>query len=273
MPELPEVETVRRRLAKDLSGKTIASVKVFNGNLRIKIPRNMPRLMANQSIEKVERRAKYLKVLLGNGYTWLTHLGMSGRMFYDGGLQKPQKHTCYRIYFKDGSSLLHNDIRRFGLALVDLESNLKQLNNLGVEPLEGDFTSASLFKFATKSTRQIKTLIMDQKVVVGVGNIYANESLFKARINPVRVSATLTKKELARLVRQIKVVLHEAINEGGSSISDFLDTDGSKGSYQDHFLVYNKEGHPCVRCKNPVIKMTQGGRSSFYCSQCQPESS
>ncbi len=269
MPELPEVETVRLRLTPQVKGKSIIKARVINAALRQPVTRGFARKIADHTIEDIERRAKYLLIRLSGGLSWLVHLGMSGRLHYSAEGLKPQKYTCVWLQLQDGSTILHNDIRRFGLSLLGDDHSFAMLQSLGVEPLESEFSASYLFKQTQKSTRTIKNLIMHQPVVVGVGNIYANEALFLSKILPTRRSNEVSKPEVQRLVRNIKKVLHEAIHEGGSSINDFLDSEGASGSYQDHFLVYSQAGRPCTKCKGTIEKITHDGRSSFICRNCQ----
>ena len=286
MPELPEVETVCRGLAKSITGKTLERLELRRKSLRFPFPRGMAQKCAQQRITAIRRRAKYILIDLANGQTIIAHLGMTGRMVIAAAGEKytPEKHDHVIFHFADGGRVVFNDARRFGvldIAPVHMLEASAHFAHLGPEPLEDTFTPEYLAaKLATRKT-PVKIAIMDQEVVVGVGNIYAAEALFAARIDPTRPAHTLGKAEVKKLWAEIRTVLQKAIAAGGSSIRDYVQSDGELGYFQHHWAVYGKEGEKCPRCntrsaktaplqKNAEItKITQGGRSTFYCPHCQ----
>jgi len=276
MPELPEVETVCRGLDKTITGKTLARLELRRTGLRFPFPRGLVQKCAGQRVTAIRRRAKYILIHLASGDVLIAHLGMSGRMVIAAPDEKyiPEKHDHVVFHFKDGSRVVFNDARRFGVLDIAAEKDLPQSRHfahLGPEPLGADFTPAYLAqKLAGKKTA-IKIAIMDQAVVVGVGNIYAAEALFDARIDPTRAAQTLKPAEIKKLWAAIRHVLEKAIAAGGSSIRDYVQSDGELGYFQHQWAVYDKEGEKCRGCTCPLPKtggikrITQGGRSTFYC--------
>jgi formamidopyrimidine-DNA glycosylase len=279
MPELPEVETVCRGLSKALKGQTIEAVTVNRKDLRIPFPRRLPE-MAGARVESIGRRAKYILIRLNNDETMIVHLGMSGRMVVKGKAEtyRPEKHDHMLLKMRDGTKVVFNDARRFGLVDLVATSALEQhklLKHLGPEPLEPAFNAEYLAgKFKGKKVA-VKLAIMDQTIVVGVGNIYASEALFRAGIGPKRKARTLKKPELDKLVSSIRIVLQEAIKAGGSSLRDYVQADGELGYFQHRWAVYDKAGQKCPGCTcdikktGGIKKFTQGARSTFYCPQKQ----
>ncbi len=277
MPELPEVETTMRGLAKIMSGQVIAAATVRRADLRWPLPKNMAQKLTGRRIAGLSRRAKYILMQLDKNETWIIHLGMSGRMAVIGADQyaKPQKHDHVLVSIKRGAHIAFNDPRRFGmmdLTATDKIADYKLFKTLGFEPLEKYFTGKALFeKLRFKKKIAVKLAIMDQRVVVGVGNIYASESLYYAGIDPRRKASSLTSAECADLVKAIKKVLQKAIKAGGSSLRDYVQSDGNLGNFQNEFAVYDRAGKYCPKraCKGVIEKFTQGGRSTYYCPECQ----
>lgn len=283
MPELPEVETTRRGLLP-LVGNTVKSVTIRHRTLRWPIPPQLIDLLPNQKLLTLTRRAKYILCefgtqtpsdkIIGNqnaGGVLLLHLGMSGRICLLDANYPPEKHDHFDIEFHDGQVLRLRDPRRFGAVLwIDNKNNDHVLlNSLGPEPLEDDFNAKYLHKTLATKSLAIKNAIMDGHVVVGVGNIYASESLFRARIHPETPAKKLSLAKCDRLVKEIKSTLNDALEAGGSSLRDFFGTDGNPGYFQQAYFVYARTGEPCKVCSNPIKCIRLGQRSTFYCEQCQ----
>jgi len=271
MPELPEVETVVNGLKPQITGAKLVSVSNSGKNLRYPLPDFS--ILLQQHIQKVERRAKYLLFHFEHGQTLIWHLGMTGQFHVLGKHEAPAKHEHVTLTFADGHTLRYRDTRRFGYAGLCDTNALEEhawFAKLGVEPLLHDFSGDYLRDILKTRKTSIKQAIMDNHVVVGVGNIYASESLFRAGINPAQVANHLKPKQYTSLVQHIKTVLKEAIEAGGSTISDFVKADGKPGYFAHSFKVYGREGKPCFICKKSVEKIVQGGRASFFCRQCQP---
>ena len=279
MPELPEVETVCRGLSKALLGLRIAAITVNRKGLRIPFPARLPE-MAGARVESIDRRAKYILIRLNNAETMIVHLGMSGRMTITPRAEtySPEKHDHMLIKMQDGTQVVFNDARRFGLVDLVASNALgdhKLFQHLGPEPLEKGFDAAYLAEKLKDKKVAIKLAIMDQTVVVGVGNIYASEALFRAGISPRRRAKTLKKPEIAKLIAAIHKVLNDAIKAGGSSLRDYVQADGELGYFQHHWAVYDKAGAKCPGCScdigktGGIRKMTQGARSTFYCPRKQ----
>ncbi|MDX2072953.1 MAG: bifunctional DNA-formamidopyrimidine glycosylase/DNA-(apurinic or apyrimidinic site) lyase [Alphaproteobacteria bacterium] len=273
MPELPEVETVVRGLSASITGSRIRAVRLRRKDLRFPFPRGFAAALAGARILGVSRRAKYLLFTLDNDYSIISHLGMSGRFIIPAlvagsGLSK---HDHVIITLDDGRTLIYNDPRRFGvMTLVKTADATRHplLRNLGPEPLSSDFTASYLKAELLRRKGAVKPVLMDQKLVVGVGNIYASEALFLAGIDP-RMSAPKAAPEAALLVKSIRKVLRDAIASGGSSLRDFVHISGESGYFQHRFNVYGREGEPCFACKTPLRGIRQAGRATFYCPKCQ----
>ena len=268
MPELPEVETIRFGL-ESLIGKKVTKIFRSNKKLRIESALNLKDLEGSK-INSIDRRARYLIINFNNKKSLVIHLGMSGRLVFSDDFSG--KHNHFIMEFNQGPSLIFNDPRRFGfIDLVETNSlqNHKSLANLGPEPLSPEFNAKYLAKKLSNKKMNIKTTMMDNEIVVGVGNIYISESLFDAKISPLRSSSLLTIDEIKKLTSSIKKILKKAIEAGGSSISDYVKSDGEIGNFQNNFNVYGREGKKCLLCKNLIRKIVQNGRSSFYCQQCQ----
>lgn len=270
MPELPEVETAMRGLAARLVGRTITEVAQRRADLRFPLPPALPERLAGCRIQRFERRAKYILAALDNGHRLLLHLGMSGRLLFDGEAAGPHEHLTFR--FDDGTVLRYVDPRRFGMLDLVAETMLEthpRLAGLGLEPLDPSFDGRALQRVMKGRISPIKTAIMNQKLVVGVGNIYACESLFKARISPQRPADRVKAGEFRRLAEAIRSVLLAAIEAGGSSLRDYVQTDGELGYFQHQFEVYGRTDQPCPSCQHPIATTTQANRTTFFCRRCQ----
>ncbi len=275
MPELPEVETVCRGLAKKLAGRKIKSVTLNRSGLRVPFPPAL-RKLADVKVASISRRAKYVLMNLSDGRTLILHLGMSGRLVIFGkeDVYKPATHDHLVLTMDDGARVAMNDPRRFGLATLaqtDALENHKLFRALGPEPLGKDFTVKYLAEKLKGKKVAVKPAIMDQRIVVGVGNIYASEALFAAGIDPEARAGDVGPAALKRLLTEIKRVLKRAIKAGGSSLRDYVQTDGELGYFQHQFAVYDREGQKCKGCvcdirkTGGVRRIAQGGRSTFYC--------
>ncbi len=289
MPELPEVETTLRGLAPHLAGQRIVGVVIRHPRLRWPIPENLPELLCGQTIHSLQRRAKYLLIECDSG-TLILHLGMSGSLRILTAKTAPApatgtlvgapllrsdlpagKHDHFDMLLANGELMRLRDPRRFGAVLWH-EGDPAQhplLAHLGVEPLELEFDAACLHRATRKRRAAIKLVIMDSHVVVGVGNIYANEALFRAGIRPQLAASRLSLARCARLVQAIREILGEAIRLGGSSLRDYVGSNGNRGYFQQHYWVYGRAGEPCRVCGTPIKQIRQGQRSSFYCPCCQ----
>jgi len=286
MPELPEVEIVRRSLDKNIKQKKVKKVIVRNRNLRIKLPKNFKKILENKRIGKVSRFSKYLIINLPKDEFCIIHLGMSGTIhliknkymsdltnlsFYNTPLL-PKKHNHIEIIF-DKFRIIYNDPRRFGFfQIIKTTINLKKrFSHLGPEPFDKKFNINYFKNFIRGKNRKIKDLLIDQKFVSGIGNIYASEILFRSKINPNKKIKLLNKNQCIQIILSSKIVLLKAIKKGGSSIRDFKNTDGHKGSFQDNFKVYQRENLNCKRigCKGRIIKKVIANRSTFFCNSCQ----
>ncbi|MCW8899896.1 MAG: bifunctional DNA-formamidopyrimidine glycosylase/DNA-(apurinic or apyrimidinic site) lyase [Gammaproteobacteria bacterium] len=270
MPELPEVETTCRGIAPHIEDNTITHVIVRNRSLRWPVPTALHAKLKDQVVRSVTRRAKYLLLNTDAG-TLIIHLGMSGSLRILAIDEIVDKHDHFEIQFKDGYCLRLRDPRRFGAVLWTKEDPLqhKLLINLGPEPLDKKFTADLLFEKSRKRKTSIKQFIMDAKIVVGVGNIYASESLFLAGINPKKAAGKITKAQSQDLVKAIKKILTAAIKQGGTTLKDFKSSDGKPGYFQQKLKVYDRKGSDCLKCNSPIKQITLGQRSTFYCSSCQ----
>jgi formamidopyrimidine-DNA glycosylase len=266
MPELPEVETVRTGLEKAWVGHTITAVELRRQSLRFPFPKDMVERLQGRKIIAIRRRAKYLLIDLDDGSIWLNHLGMTGRWTYDAS-DYDGKHDHVMIRFEDGSVSVYNDPRRFGVMDIMVGTSHKLLDHLGPEPLE-DWSGAELANRLSGRKSAIKTLLLDQRIVVGIGNIYACEVLNRAQISPTRKGGDVSEHECRLLVTESRKVLLEAIAVGGSTLKDFKAVDGSLGYFPHQFRVYDKEREQCP-CGGIVERFMQGGRSTFWCSSCQ----
>ena len=274
MPELPEVETVVRGLARRMVGHRLTGVELKRGDLRWRIPKTLPQKAQGQAISAVDRRAKYILIRLGDGGVLLLHLGMSGRLLLmERGDETPlDRHDHVLMTLDDGTRIRFNDVRRFGvLDYVRAEAlpKHKLLKGLGPEPLDPGFTGAVLAAALRGKRTPLKAALSDQRVVAGLGNIYVCEALFQAELSPKRLARTVNAERAERLVAAIKDVLGRAVAAGGSSIRDYVQATGELGYFQHHWAVYDREGEPCPRCRGVIKRIVQSGRSTFYCSKCQ----
>ncbi|MEQ6202983.1 bifunctional DNA-formamidopyrimidine glycosylase/DNA-(apurinic or apyrimidinic site) lyase [Sulfitobacter sp. HNIBRBA2951] len=282
MPELPEVETVRRGLAPVMEGAVIARADVNRPDLRWPFPERMAQRLTGQRVERLRRRSKYVLADLSSGETLLIHLGMSGRMLISGDpLGKfvhdhpaPEKHDHVVFHMENGSRITFNDPRRFGamdLMETAREAEHKLLAVLGPEPLGNDFYDSILVEAFKGRNTPVKSALLDQRIVAGLGNIYVCETLFRAGISPKRKAGRIAAAKVAAMVPIIRDVLAEAIEAGGSTLKDFKQADGELGYFQHSFDVYGREGEACKRagCDGQIARVVQSGRSSFYCPACQ----
>jgi formamidopyrimidine-DNA glycosylase len=286
MPELPEVEVTRRTLLKFIENKVIKNIKINNPNLRFKIPANFKKNVTGQKIIKVLRRSKYILIYLKNDYVMIAHLGMSGKFLIKNNYSKDflktsyysnefsSKHNHLEFFFSNNLKVIYNDPRRFGFFLLDKISKLdvnKFLSKLGPEPLGKDLKKDYLILKTKATQRTIKTLLMDQSFISGIGNIYANEILFLAKISPNKISSKLSLVDIGRLHPSIGKVLKRALKLGGSSIKDFKSSVGEKGRFQNEFKVYDREDLKCLRagCSGLIARVVSQGRASFFCDECQ----
>lgn len=279
MPELPEVETVRRGLARALVGRRIARVNVRRRALRVSLPKDFERRLHGARVERVDRRAKFLLVRLEGGTVLVAHLGMSGRMrLFAAPAPVPERHDHVEIETDEGVILRFNDPRRFGLMTLIPEEKLaahKWFCALGPEPLAPGFDGESLAKRLSGRKTSLKAALMDQRTVAGLGNIYVCEALFRAGLSPLRKAGTVKGPRAAALARAIRDVLETAIAAGGSSLRNHRRPDGELGYFQHAFAVYDREGKPCPGCICDVAKTggvrrkVQGGRATFYCPRQQ----
>ena len=281
MPELPEVETVRRGLAPVMDGKRILSVELRRPDLRFPFGADFIERTAGRRIDRLGRRAKFLLAELETGDALIMHLGMSGRFTITGGVQPGQfhheigpdaKHDHVVFHMEGGETVTYNDPRRFGfmeLWRLDALDTYPRLAGFGPEPLSNGFSHAWLNEVLKGKSGPIKSVLLDQRVIAGLGNIYVCEALFRAGISPRRRASTVAGVRAARLTIAINDVIREAIAAGGSSISDFKAASGELGYFQHTFAVYDREGEPCRTCGAPIRRIVQSGRSSFYCGHCQ----
>lgn len=295
MPELPEVETVKRGLEPVLLGRRIRSVTLRRENLRFPFPVGFARRLVNARVEALNRRAKYILIDFDNGETLIAHLGMTGRFtaynakgasnlgeFYfetGAGEKADGPHDHVIIELDDGSKLIYSDPRRFGMMDLARTPHLhdhKLLKGLGVEPLGNELSARYLVEKFRGKAAPLKAALLDQRIIAGLGNIYVCEALHRSGLKPQRKAGSLVKAKshdarLDELVRHIRDILNEAIRAGGSTLQDFASTGGEQGSYQQRFSAYDREGEPCptVNCTGTIKRIVQSGRSSFYCPICQ----
>jgi formamidopyrimidine-DNA glycosylase len=270
MPELPEVETTRRGLAPHVCGATVTAVVVRNRAMRQPVPRNLARVLMGRRIDALERRAKYLLFRAGDG-TLIVHLGMSGRLWLVEKTTPAATHDHFDLALSNGRIVRLRDPRRFGLVLWQTGDPLKHklLRDIGPEPLSKNLTADWLYGETRARSGAIKNALMDSHLVAGVGNIYANEALFRARINPRLPARRIGLARYGILVEKIRETLSEAIDAGGSSLRDYVNSKGEAGFFQDRFFVYGRGGDACLTCKTPIRGLVLGQRATFYCPRCQ----
>jgi formamidopyrimidine-DNA glycosylase len=282
MPELPEVETVRRGLAPYLEGAKIARVTLRRKDLRFPLPASFSKRLTGARITKIGRRAKYLLFHLSNDLVLLSHLGMSGRFRIEGGkaannpgafyddTPASTRHDHVLIEFDAKKRLIYNDTRRFGFMELFAKNELtKRFVNMGIEPLSNEFNGHALYALCKGKKAPIKTTLLDQGLIAGIGNIYACEALYLAKISPKKPAGKLKREETRLLSAAIKKILKKALKLGGSTLRDFHDAGGTAGRFQHEFCVYGRAGKPCLRCGSLIKCFTQAGRSTFYCPNCQ----
>lgn len=273
VPELPEVETVRRMLEAHVVGRTVRSVRLSGKRLRDPVPRATPRLLAGRAIRAVGRHGKYLLVSLEGGVTLLSHLGMSGRwLFYPAPPHPHIPHVHARIAFTDGSTLWYQDPRRFGLlraVRTEAIASDPAIAVLGPDPIATPPTGAVLAALARGLTLSVKGFLLDQKRIAGVGNIYASEILHRAGVDPRRRASSLTRAEWTRVASELHAVLGEAIRRFGTTFSTYRTLWNEPGTYGEKLLVYDRAREPCRRCGTPIRRIVQGQRSTFFCPRCQ----
>lgn len=274
MPELPEVETVCRSLVPHVVGRTIVNVQVHQPRLRFPVNISaLTTLLPGHRILRIRRRAKYVLMDVDPRACLLLHLGMTGQVRVVSQDTPRATHEHAQFTLDNGQEIRFHDPRRFGW--IDAfpsthEATHPRLINLGIEPLSADFTVDAVHAVTHRTQKPIKHLLMDGAFLVGVGNIYASEALFAAQIHPARPAAELSRARIATLVDAVRTTLDRAIHQGGTTLRDFADADGKAGYFAVSLLVYGREGEPCVHCQRPILRMTQSGRSTFYCAHCQP---
>lgn len=282
MPELPEVETVLRGISPFMEGNEIEYAEVNRPDLRKPFPNNLAKRLKNRKINFLHRRSKYILIDLSDGETLIMHLGMSGRILISQNVtgnfhhnsSLTQKHDHFVLYLKDNHIVTFNDPRRFGVIDLLETKSLEissMLSNIGPEPLSNRFNEEYFINVMKGKKTNIKSALLDQRIVAGLGNIYACEALFRAGISPKRQAFSISHKRLGFLVPIIKEILTEAILSGGSSLRDFRNAAGDLGYFQHRFEVYGRENQNChnIQCTRKIKRIIQAGRSSFYCSNCQ----
>lgn len=270
MPELPEVETTRRGIAPHIEHQRIEKLSIREGRLRWPVPTDLPALIKHQPVQSVDRRGKYLLLRFEHG-TVLLHLGMSGSLRVADADQPLKKHDHLVFHLQDGRELRFHDPRRFGCCLWTASDPATHdlIASLGPEPLSDAFTPAYLHARARGRNVAIKNFIMDSKVVVGVGNIYASESLYESGIHPLKPASKVSLARCEKLVPAIKTILSRSITQGGTTLRDFVNSDGEPGYFKQSLHVYGKAGEPCPACGKAITSKVIGQRSSFYCTHCQ----
>lgn len=258
MPELPEVETIVRGLKGTIEGKVIW--KTWGVGFR--------ESLVGQRILRIERRGKYVVLSMEDGSTLLIHLGMTGRLLYSDRQGGVSKHTRAFLVFDDGSQLNFDDVRKFGkLKFFPRGETIEEIERLGIEPLEPEFSSRALARAMKKTRRRVKDVLMDQRVIAGIGNIYAQEILFASKVDPFAESCTLSREAVSSLHRNMKRVLKRAIANRGTTFSSYLDVEGREGGFQGFLRVYQRE--TCPKCKGAIERAKLSGRSTYYCPRCQ----
>jgi len=272
MPEMPEVETIARALRKAIIGKCVSRVELSGLSLRRPIADTLETALSGRTVRRIHRRGKYLIAEMDPVAFWLIHLGMSGRILYHPQTAERARHTHAAVRFTDASELHYRDHRRFGLMAayeVPRLGDIPEVRGLGLDPLEPGFDAVWLHRELRKSRQAIKSFLLDQRKIAGLGNIYVCEALFQARVRPQRRCCTITRHEAAALVHAIVRVLRQAIRNRGTSFSDFLDSDGNLGVQQNYLRVFQRAGQKCRRCRSVIRRLHQGNRSSFFCPGCQ----
>jgi formamidopyrimidine-DNA glycosylase len=276
MPELPEVEVIRRDLERDTVGKRIKEVDVKLPRIirRHKTKKEFADAIVGGKITRVDRRGKYLLCYLDSGQVLVMHLGMSGRVERTTGRKAPEKHTHIILKLQTGGDLRFIDMRQFGEMFAtpaDELGNVKELQHIALDPLADSFTWQVFSEIVASRKMKLKSLLMDQKFISGIGNIYSDEILWVAGLRHDRISDTLSAQEMRRLYRAMQEVLQEGIRHGGVTLEDetYRNLYGKSGEFQEHLKVYGREGQPCRRCRSPVVRERWGNRSTYFCQQCQ----
>ena len=272
MPELPEVETVCRSLRPHIVGRRISRIEVLEPRLRTRIEESALAPLVGRKITEIGRRGKYILIRLAGGWVWVFHLGMSGKLICVAPKSARRKHDHIVVHLNGGGEFRYHDPRRFGLSLVTTTQGLEglaQLRHLGVDPLDADLTGDYLFRFTRASRRRIRDLLLDQQIIAGLGNIYANEVLFLTGVKPTARSYRLTRNRVCLMAQTIPELLREAIRWCGTSFSDYRDADDKRGAFQEHLRVYDRQGEVCRVCSSTIKRVALGNRSAFYCPSCQ----
>ena len=288
MPELPEVEVVKRSLQRKILNLIIKKVKINDGNLRYKVNQDKVSDLKGKKFIKIKRRSKFLIFEIEKDILMLVHLGMTGKFFfidrnekkyktsfyYDLNYQKDKKHNRVIFFLQNDQKLIYNDVRKFGFIKFYKSREYKKishLNKLGPEPLDKSFNFKYLKNFIFNRKKNIKNILMDQNCVSGLGNIYANEILFQSRINPTRKVYDLTSLEILKIIKNVKIILKKSIKHGGSTIKDFSSHNGKSGAFQQFFKVYGREGEKCsnVDCMKNIKRIRISNRATFFCNGCQ----
>jgi len=276
VPELPEVESLRQMLMHSVVGRTFRNAHIKEARLRRSVTPELASTITGRTIERIGRRAKYLLIELAGDQVVLVHLGMSGSLTHRGHGFDPgpfdPRHDHIEFALDDGSVLVYNDPRRFGLIKIVARAelnNIAELKYLGPEPLGRQFDADYLRKATRGRIAAIKNLLMDQRIVAGIGNIYASEILFRARVRPTRRAGRVTRDEVRRIVAATKEVLREAIGSRGTTFRSYRDSRGQPGRFAQRLRVYDREGQPCLECDTPIRGIVLGQRSSYYCPKCQ----
>ena len=288
MPELPEVEVVKRSLVNKIQNSIVKAVKINDVRLRYRVDKNKIKKIIGLRIKKISRRSKFLLFFFNNKTVMLVHLGMTGKFFFINQKNTKYKTSFYyyinedkdkkhdRVIFKlsKNRKLIYNDVRKFGFIKFDKKKNVDQnlhLKNLGPEPLEKNFNFSYFKQYIINKNRTIKDILMDQKFISGLGNIYVNETLFFSGIKPTKKVKNLSESEIRKIIKFTKKILSRAITLGGSSIKNFSSDNGKKGSFQQYFSVYGKKGDKCSKksCSSNIIKIVISNRATFYCNKCQ----
>ena len=266
MPELPEVETVKRGLEPVLQGRILTTLNLNRPNLRYPFPDTLQNDLEGQLINRLSRRGKYICIDFDNGKTLIVHLGMSGSFAINPSAHKPHDHVIFET--NDGDVIHYNDPRRFGFMLLSNTTDIhthSAFAKMGVEPLSNDLNAAYVFEKLKNKQTPIKTALLDQSIIAGIGNIYACEALYMTSISPLRPSSSLLMTEIENLVIAVRDVLISAIESGGSTLRDHRQADGKMGYFQHRFKVYDREGTNCPETNDKIIRIAQSGRSTFYC--------
>jgi formamidopyrimidine-DNA glycosylase (fpg) len=276
MPELPEVEVTRRGLLDHLPGRTVVGITLSGHRLRTPMPlRQLHNHILDQHIATIDRRAKYLLVRTVGGAVLVIHLGMTGKLGLLDGTTPRHRHDHLVLTLDNGKEVRFNDSRRFGSVMVWSAEEAQDAERVfsareGIEPLSAEFTAAHLFRLADRKTAPVKSLLMNGRIIAGIGNIYANEILFASRIHPLTPAGRLPIDDWQRVAIESKRILRLAIATGGSTIADFLGATGHPGYFQLHFQVYSRKQLPCPLCGQPIRKTTLAGRATYFCPACQP---